>query len=67
MIKELAEGYLRGVSGKLIEPDAYSVSDEEVEDFDLKFPYKVRVSKSSFARTLYPMLYRVLVVNDIIG
>jgi len=42
MIKELVEGYLSGIVGKIIEPDAYAVSDEAVEQFDLKFPCKIK-------------------------
>lgn len=42
MIKELVEGYLKGISGKLIEPDAYSTKDEAVDAFDQNFPHKVK-------------------------
>lgn len=40
MIKELKKGYLSGVVGEIIEPKVYSVSDEETDAFDSKFPYK---------------------------
>ncbi|MPW25230.1 GNAT family N-acetyltransferase [Alkalibaculum sp. M08DMB] len=42
MIKELVEGFLDETVGKIIELDDYTVSDEAVEEFDLKFSPKIK-------------------------
>jgi predicted N-acetyltransferase YhbS len=40
MIKELTVGYLSGIKGTLVGPSAYTVSQEEVDEFDAQFPPK---------------------------
>ena len=43
LCKELVPGYLDGVSGVYATPEAYLVSEEEAEKFDLEFPYKEKL------------------------
>jgi hypothetical protein len=40
MVKELAAGYLTGVTGAFQDPDGYMVEDAEVDRFDVNFPPK---------------------------
>ena len=40
MIKELQDGYLKGVTGTYSDPQGYLVSDAEVDAFDRSFPPK---------------------------
>lgn len=43
LCKELIPGYLKGVSGVYQTPRGYYVSDEAVEAFDKRFPYKEKL------------------------
>lgn len=43
MVKELKEDYLNGIVGTYSDPSGYFVSDEDVEEFDLQFPYKEKL------------------------
>ncbi|MBQ9541883.1 N-acetyltransferase [Ruminococcus sp.] len=43
LCKELKEGYLDGVTGVYQTPQGYYVPDDEVEEFDIKFPPKQKL------------------------
>lgn len=43
LCKELAPGYLDGISGEYTPPKIYFVDDAEVERFDARFPYKEKL------------------------
>ena len=43
LCKELKEGYLDGVTGVYQTPQGYYVPDDEVEEFDKKFPPKQKL------------------------
>lgn len=45
MIKELEADYLSGITGTLIEPPTYTVSDESVDEFDALFPLKKKETR----------------------
>jgi len=45
MVAELSEGYLANAVGTIVEPQAYSVSDDAVHEFDAKFPHKVKETR----------------------
>jgi len=45
MVTELLEGYLANTVGTIVEPQAYSVSDEAVQEFDARFPPKVKETR----------------------
>ena len=40
MVKELKEGFLRGVTGVYKDPEGYFVEDADVDTFDEDFPPK---------------------------
>jgi len=42
MVAELSKGYLANAAGTIVEPQAYSVSDEAVQEFDAMCPPKVK-------------------------
>lgn len=42
MIKELKDGFLSGVSGVYSDPVEYNVDEKDVDEFDKKFPPKVK-------------------------
>jgi len=43
LCKELVTGFLDGITGVYQTPQGYYVSDEEVDEFDLDFPYKEKL------------------------
>ena len=43
LCKELITGFLDGITGVYQTPQGYYVSDEEVDEFDLDFPYKEKL------------------------
>ena len=43
LCKELVTGFLDGITGVYQTPQGYYVSDEEVDEFDLAFPYKEKL------------------------
>ena len=43
LCKELIPGYLNGITGVYQTPQGYYVKDEDVEEFDKKFPPKVKL------------------------
>lgn len=45
MISELSDGYLAYAPGTIVEPEAYIVSDEAVDEFDATFPPKVKETR----------------------
>ncbi|MBP5313139.1 MAG: N-acetyltransferase [Clostridia bacterium] len=43
LCRELAEGYLEGVTGVYLTPEGYYVDDKDVEEFDKGFPPKTKL------------------------
>ncbi|MBE6839282.1 MAG: N-acetyltransferase [Ruminococcus sp.] len=43
LCKELADGYLDGITGEYAPPDGYLISEEDAEEFDKKYPPKEKL------------------------
>ena len=43
LCKELVDGYLKGLRGEYAPPEAYNLTQGEVDEFDKQFPYKEKL------------------------